>query len=265
MKVFAVIPARYNSSRFHGKALAEIDGVSIVVRTAKSAQKCLLIDEVWVATDDPKIRDNCRDNNINVVMTSKDHKTGTDRLTEAASILSQDDNNACFINVQGDEPFIEPDVIDKVAKSVLDGNRVVSAMSVIDNKEDLDSPNVTKVVCDKEGYALMISRSVIPFVKQGCETPVRYRQLGVFGFHRAALFQFNNLSQGPIEKAESIEFLRFLESKIPVKMVCVETNSIAVDTPDDLQKAIRAYSLNIIKEENIIDRKQKKYGMKSSG
>ena len=242
MKVFAIIPARYNSSRFPGKALAEIDGTSIVVRTAKSAQKCSLIDEVWVATDDTRIKVNCKDNNINVIMTSKSHKTGTDRLAEAASILCKDNSDACFINVQGDEPFIEPEVIDKVAKSILDGNRVVSAMSEIHSKEDLNSLNVTKVVCDKENYALMISRSVIPFAKQGCETPVRYRQLGVFGFHKLELFQFSNLSQGPAEKAESIEFLRFLESKIPVKMVCVKTNSIAIDVPDDLQKAIHIHS-----------------------
>tara|TARA_B100000683_G_C12446438_1_gene538310 strand:- start:930 stop:1517 length:588 start_codon:yes stop_codon:yes gene_type:complete len=191
-------------------------------------------------------------------MTRSDHATGTDRLTEAAFILSDKNTEACFINVQGDEPFIEPEVIDNVTRCVLSGHPVVSAMAKITCEQDLSSPNVTKVVVDKEGYAMMISRHPIPFVKEGCDDTQRYRQLGVFGFHKDMLMQFNSLEQGPIEKAESIEFLRFLEARVPVKMVCVETDSIAIDTPDDLTRAIRAYSLNISKSENIIDHNQKK-------
>lgn len=232
MKVLCVIPARYKSSRFPGKPLANIGGKPMVVRVYERIQEKLPAS--MVATDSNKIKEACIKHNIPCVITRSDHATGTDRLAEVADRYTSYD---VYINVQGDEPFLPLDSIDPIIEAVTT-HQISNGMAKITNPDDIEG-SIPKVVFDKKQFALYLSRLPIPAHKgeHKGEQPTLYKQVCIYGFSRESLLKFQQWERGPLERSEDIEILRFIEHNYPVKMVEVPTGSIAVDTPEDLVKA----------------------------
>jgi 3-deoxy-manno-octulosonate cytidylyltransferase (CMP-KDO synthetase) len=246
-RVVAVIPARYDSVRFPGKALALLDGRPVIEHVARRTAAAKSVDRTIVATDDRRIADaiaeSIADFGAEVVMTSSDHRTGTDRIGEAVK------NIRCevVVNVQGDEAAIEPWAIDEAVKPLLDDPGLAMSTLSADIKEegDLMSPNVVKVVTDKEGYALYFSRSPIPFCrddsaggKMGFErsSGLCKKHIGLYVFRRDFLEKYIELPMTPLERAESLEQLRVLESGYRIKVINTEYDVVGIDTPEDLER-----------------------------
>ncbi len=234
MRTVAIIPARYASSRFPGKPLAEIHGKPMIWHVYESARSVAPIDDVYVATDDERIIGACESLGISSFMTSAKHATGTDRLAECINRIDAD----FIVNIQGDEPMIAPDAIENVtlAMQSCDDPAVMAsnAYSVLGDPHDVLSHDVVKVSLTARSTALAFSRYAIPFAR-GARVTYR-KQLGLYCFRRKALELFSTLKPGPVEQSESVEMLRFLEHGHQVLMVEVEDRSIAVDTPFDLQR-----------------------------
>ena len=232
MKTVAIIPSRYKSTRFPGKPLAEINGKPMMWHVYQAALRVKEIDEVYVATEDGRIEAACKQLGLNVIMTGDHHFTGTDRLTECATKLDGD----LFVNVQGDEPMIEPSAIAAVTramKACKDPAIVATnGYTFIEDHAVVTSTNVVKVVISASSRALSFSRLPIPFTR-GAAVEYR-RQLGLYCFARRGLALFASLQPGPIERCESVEMLRFVENDHAVLMVEVEDNSVPVDTVEDL-------------------------------
>lgn len=231
MKVIGIIPARYNSSRFKGKPLALICGKPMIWWVYNQVRKSKKINEVIVATDDERIYNVCIDYGINVVITSKKHSTSTERLNEVANSKDAD----LYIAINGDEPLIDPNVIDSIIPDNKPTERyyVSNLMTEIKNPvEALDFTNI-KVVTDVDGYALMFSRSMIPYPKSSIEYNF-YKHVGVILYTKDALSFFASTSKGNLEKIEDINELRFIEHGIKIKMIKVVSNSLSVDTKADL-------------------------------
>ncbi|SFP12640.1 3-deoxy-manno-octulosonate cytidylyltransferase [Hydrogenimonas thermophila] len=232
-----IIPARLGSTRFPKKVLADIGGTPMVVATANAVKS---VDDVAVATDSKEVMDICKSNNIKAVMTSSEHKSGTDRINEAAARLGLDDNEI-IINVQADEPFIEPEVVEKLkqlVESTCNNNRIMicSAYKAI-SKEDAKDPNIVKVITDESGFAIYFSRSMIPYDRDGGFDSYK-GHLGLYGFTRRMLENFCNLPHAPLEHIEKLEQLRALSHGYAIAMTEVKTESFGIDTPEDLQRAI---------------------------
>lgn len=234
--ILAVIPARMNSSRFPGKPLADLLGKPMIIWVCEAAQKASMVDGVVVATDTEEIAEVCAKRHFDVVMTCKDHKTGTDRVAEVAKKRKAN----IYVNIQGDEPLIEPETIDKAVSQLIEARdfEVVNLCAKIENPEDLVDATVPKVAVGPERRAIFFSRSPIPYPKNP-NLITFYRQVCVYVFTKNALQIFSKLKQGPLETAEEIELLRFLENGIPIKMTEVKTRSFGIDTPSDLKEAIR--------------------------
>ena len=235
MKVIGVIPARYKSSRFPGKPLADIHGYPMVWWVYNNASKARLLDEVYVATDDERIENVCKHYSIPVCMTSDKHPTGTDRVAEVARKIKAD----LYVNIQGDEPMLGPDIINIAVEPFLSGViidfKVTNLMTTITGVSELINSTVPKVVTNSQGYGIFLSRSPIPFPKG--EIDIDYKkQVCVYGFLPEALDLFANTQRGFIEKCEDIEILRFIENGIKVKFIDVHYESVAVDTEKDLVK-----------------------------
>ncbi|MGW9205695.1 3-deoxy-manno-octulosonate cytidylyltransferase [Embleya sp. NPDC055664] len=229
----AVIPCRWGSSRFPGKPVADLGGRPLLWHVHQRCRQATRLDEVVVATDDERIADVCAKFAITCLMTGT-HATGTDRVAECAGYLDAD----AYINVQGDEPFIDPAAIDAVSRclsQVGPGVSAVNACAPIDNPATLVDHNAVKVVLGIDGSALMFSRQPIPYPRD--DRPCYLRQLGLYGFTAEGLASFQNLKQGPLERAEGIEMLRFLEHSHRVRMLVVQDIGMAVDTPEDLSRA----------------------------
>ncbi len=241
-RTVAVIPARYASSRFPGKPLTEILGRSLVHRVWERTVGALPADDVYVATDDDRIAEHGRDFGAQVVMTSPECLTGTDRVFEASQQIDAD----LFVNVQGDEPLIDPSDVTRViaAASELPGV-VVNAMCPITSLDDFRSVNVPHVAAAPDGRLLYMSRAAIPTTKE-LAFAWGWRQVCIYAFPRDALAAFAATgARTPLEALEDIEILRFLELGIPVHMVRLEQVSIAVDVPSDVDRveaALRAGS-----------------------
>jgi 3-deoxy-manno-octulosonate cytidylyltransferase (CMP-KDO synthetase) len=235
MKTAAVIPCRFQSSRFEGKPLALIGDKPMMWHVYQQAVKAESIDEVYIATDNQDIGAACDKLGMKWLMTSADHLTGTDRVAECARKLDAD----VIVNVQGDEPFILPESIDAVTKALLEskisGLAATNGYGIIESEEDVNDQGVVKVIFSASGIALSYSRLPIPLAFR--KPASHYRQLGLYAFHREALEFFAATSQGLIEESESVEMYRFVEHDKPVLMVEVEESGIAVDTPADLFKA----------------------------
>jgi 3-deoxy-manno-octulosonate cytidylyltransferase (CMP-KDO synthetase) len=232
-----IIPARLGSTRFPKKVLADIGGTPMVVATANAVKS---VDDVAVATDSKEVVDICADYNIKAVMTSSEHKSGTDRINEASARLGLDDNEI-IINVQADEPFIEPEVIEKLKQLVEstcsnDQIMICSAYKAISKEEALD-PNIVKVVTDESNFAIYFSRSTIPFDRDGVFRGYK-GHLGLYGFRKNMLEQFCNLPHSPLEDIEKLEQLRALSHGFKIAMIEVKTKSFGIDTPEDLQRAV---------------------------
>jgi 3-deoxy-manno-octulosonate cytidylyltransferase (CMP-KDO synthetase) len=238
LQVVAVIPARFASSRFPGKPLADIDGHSMIEHVYRRAGAASTVSRVIVATDDLRIATRVNDFGGHVRLTKPTHPTGTDRLAEVAATLDCD----IVVNVQGDEPLIDPRAIDQaVAPLVSDPSVPMTTLyKRITHPAELDDPNVVKMVVDRGGFALYFSRSPIPYVRnpKGGWPPL-YRHIGLYAYRRSTLLVLANLEPTPLERAESLEQLRALEHGIRIKAVETEYDSISVDTPQDLEQVRR--------------------------
>lgn len=229
--IAGIIPARYKSSRFPGKPLADICGKPMIFRVWEAVSKCECLDDVYVATDDEKIKEVCDYFRIKVVMTSDSCKTGTDRVAEACLKINAD----YVINIQGDEPLIDPSNISLVVDNLKTGHDIVNVMCPITAYVDVINPTIPKVVANKNNILVYMSRGPIPFPKSPLAfSGTYYKQQGLYGFTKAALRAFASLEEGYLESVEGVEILRFIENGFQVKMIEVSKPSISVDVPDDL-------------------------------
>ena len=229
MKVIGVIPARFNSTRFPGKVLANLRGKPIIQHVYERAKKAKRLDEILIATDDERVFKVAEKFGAKVVMTSKEHLTGTDRVSEAVKKLKAE----IVINIQADAPLINPLMIDKVAEVLLDDSNLIMAtlMKRIEKKGELCNPNIVKVVTDSQGFALYFSRSPIPYAKNNF---ISYKHIGAYGYRRKFLLTFVQLPRSPLEKMENLEQLRALENGYKIKMVQTDNDMIEIDTEEDL-------------------------------
>ncbi|MCA1796384.1 MAG: 3-deoxy-manno-octulosonate cytidylyltransferase [Geobacteraceae bacterium] len=238
MHVVAIIPARYASTRFPGKPLADIHGKPMLQHVYERTQQASLVDEVIIATDDERILAAAEKFGARAVLTSSHHETGTDRLAEVAAQLTHAD---LVVNVQGDEPMIVPEMID-TAIAPLQQQPDISMgtlMACIDSQEDFINPNVVKVVTDQFGLALYFSRSPIPCRRDAgsCATQMPgYRHIGLYVYRREFLLRYPQLAPTPLEQAEKLEQLRALEHGYRIHVALTAHSSMGVDTPEDLEK-----------------------------
>ena len=234
MKYIVVIPARYKSKRLPGKPLSKIGGLPMIVRTYNQCKKVLKKDQIIVATDSVKIKKVCDEYKINSLITSSKCLTGTDRVAEVAKKI----NCSFYINVQGDEPFFNPYDLKKLINIAKKKPReIINGYSEIKDKKLFFSPTIPKVVFDKNGYLLYMSRGPIPSNKR-YEFKKAWRQICAYSFPRKALIDFAKIKKKtPIESLEDIEILRFLEFGYKVKMIKMSDKSLAVDNNEDLEKA----------------------------
>jgi len=238
MKIIGVIPARYDSKRFPGKVLADLLGKPLIQRVYEQAKEAEILDDVLVATDSKKIFKVVENFKGKAIMTSTDCRSGTDRLAEVARGLDAD----IFVNIQGDEPLISPKVVTKVAQELIK-DKTISIATVarkITSLEELNNPNIVKVVIDNDRFALYFSRAQIPYVRNPIElkdvNSVSYKHIGLYAYSREFLLNFVQLEQTPLEKVEDLEQLRALENGYRIKVVITECDSIGVDTREDLEK-----------------------------
>lgn len=237
MKIIAVIPARYASTRFPAKLMQDLGGKTVILRTYEAAINTQLFDDVFVVTDSDLIYDEIISNDGKAIMSVKEHESGSDRIAEAVENLDVD----IVINVQGDEPFIDAEPLAKVIevfKHDLDKKvDLASLMREITNQEDINNPNNVKVVVDQNGFALYFSRSVIPYPREK-NVGVRYMQhIGIYAFRKQALLDFYSLPMQSLEASEKLEQLRYLEFGKRIKMVETTHVGIGIDTAEDLEKA----------------------------
>lgn len=241
-----IIPARLASTRFPNKILADIFGLPMVIKSAKNAAK---VDEVCVACDDISVLELCQSHNIRATLTSKDHQSGTDRCYEAAKKLGLP-SSEIIINLQADEPFLEPEILQALQSKMAQGAFMASCATHITKAQALD-PNVVKVAVDSSGNALYFSRSLIPYDRDGSADDSKMDSsylghLGVYGYSMESLKEFCSLpqsrEQSPLEHTEKLEQLRALYNGWRIAMVFVETQSIGIDSPEDLARALARFS-----------------------
>lgn len=238
LKVLCVIPARYASTRLPGKPLRDIAGKPMIVRVYERAKQAKKVQEVIVATDDERIRAAVEACGGRAVMTRCDHATGTDRLAEVAQKMTEYD---LIINVQGDEPLIEPAVIDALTEPFLieEDLSMATVKTKITDAVDMENPNNVKVVTDRAGNALYFSRAQIPYPRNaGAET---YKHIGIYAYRRDFLLTYAQMEQTPLERSESLEQLRVLESGRRIKVIETDAVFIGVDTEEDLAAVNKVY------------------------
>ncbi|MDT3737946.1 MAG: 3-deoxy-manno-octulosonate cytidylyltransferase [Candidatus Kapabacteria bacterium] len=234
MKVIALIPARYDSTRFPGKMLAVL-GDKTVIRTTYEAVKALgIFDDVFVVTDHHGIYEEITGNGGKAIMSLKNHDTGTDRIAEAAENLDAD----VVFNIQGDEPFVNSNALESLFGAFNDPNvDVATLMQKLDSENEIDNPNFVKVVTDLNDFIIYFSRSRVPYNRDGLSGIEYYEHIGVYAFRKDALLKFSKLSPTPNELAEKVEPIRFLENGMKIKVYRTEYMGIEIDTPEDLIKA----------------------------
>ena len=232
MKVLCVIPARYASTRLPGKPLSMIAGKPMIQHVYERACQAQLPNEVVVATDNELVEKAVLDFGGKAVMTSPDHPSGTDRLAEVALMYPDVD---VIVNVQGDEPMIPPEVIDRLAEAFNgDADLNMATMKVVMDEEDYENPAAVKVVTDQQGYALYFSRSLMPYPRNKPEGFKVFKHVGIYAYRRNFLLKYAALAPTPLEKAESLEQLRALENGYKIKVLESDFQGIGVDTPEDL-------------------------------
>lgn len=233
MKIVGVIPARYQSSRFPGKPLALIQDKPMIWWVYQQASKVTAFDELMVATDSDKIYEECEKLGIKVAMTSDKHPTGTDRLGEIAEKSDAD----FFVNIQGDEPLIEPRVIESIIdyKKAHPEVEVINTMAALKPDQDVNELSIVKAAAAKNDDLLYLSRSPIPRSKKGGKVDYK-RHLGLYGLSREALLFYSHTERGYLEGIEDVEMLRFMENGYRIKILEVVSDSIGVDNPEDIAK-----------------------------
>ncbi len=244
MNFIGIIPARYESTRFPGKPLAMIKDKPMIQWVYENARKAL--SKVYVATDDRRIFDAVKAFGGEVVETLPTHKSGTDRCAEAASILSATLNFDAVVNIQGDEPFIQAEQIELLKSCFEMETEIATLVKKIDNADEIFNINRPKVVLDNEQNALYFSRSPIPFIrgseeKDWLKANVFWAHIGMYAFKTDVLQKITRLKQGQLELAESLEQLRWLENGYKIKTAVTKTQSIGIDTPEDLTNALQLF------------------------
>ena len=238
MKVLCIIPARYASTRLPGKPLADIDGKPMICRIYERAREARLPYEVLVATDSEAVLEAVERGGGKAVLTAKDHATGTDRLAEVARARAEAD---VIVNVQGDEPLIDPAVIDRLAAAFEEDPalQMATLKTRMTEEAEMQNPNNVKVATDQSGYALYFSRSLLPYPRNAGAAV--YKHIGVYAYRRAFLLQYAAMEPTPLEQAESLEQLRALENGYKIKVLETDATFIGVDTPEDLAKVNAIY------------------------
>lgn len=236
VKVLAVIPARHGSSRFPGKPLVNIAGKPMIQHVVERVQRAQSVSQVVVATDEAAIQDAVQGFGGEAILTRRDHATGTDRVAEAAVHLPAD----IYVNVQGDEPLIDPGTVDALVAAMLEDETVQIAgpCVAIAHAKDIMDPNITKVVRDFDGNALYFSRAPIPWVRDRDESVAarHWKHIGMYAFRRDALLDFPTLPPGELERLEQLEQLRWLENGYRIRIVETEYDAISVDVPADVER-----------------------------
>ena len=249
MKFVGIIPARYASTRFPGKPLAMLGGKPVIQRVYEQVKDCF--DALYVATDDDRIKDAVLAFGGNVVMTSESCNNGTERCLDAYKRLALDCD--VIVNIQGDEPFIQPKQVESLIScfdsDATDIATLVKPFEAADGLERLECPNSPKVVIDEKGYAVYFSRSVIPYLRgveknKWLESHTFYKHLGIYAYRANLLETITTLPQSPMEKAESLEQLRWLENGYKIKVGVTDIETIGIDTPEDLERA-KAFAASI--------------------
>lgn len=240
MKIIGIIPARYNSSRFEGKPLADICGKPMIWYVYNQVKKVKEINEVYVATDDERIEKVCKNYDINVIMTKNTHKTPTDRIHEVSDKIDAD----IYLSINGDEPLIDPETIKAVIPNEeVNGIFVANIITTIEDPVEVVDFTNLKVVTNEKGEGIYISRSPIPYPKGSMDCKYK-KHVGVYAFNKEALDFYVNTKRGNLEKVEDIDLLRYIENRIKVNFIDVDCHTLSVDTPKDLDRVIE-----IIKKE----------------
>ncbi len=233
-KIVAFIPARYAATRFPAKLMQMLGNKSVIKTTYDNTIATNLFDEVWVVTDSEIIYNEIVNNGGKAVMSKKQHESGSDRIAEAIENMMVD----IVVNVQGDEPFVKREPLEKLLQVFEDEKvEVASLMQVLTTEKLINDPNYVKVAVDKNMNSLMFSRSAIPYKRDIHITPTYYEHIGVYAFKKQALLNFTNWQISPLEAAEKIECLRYLENGVLLKMVVTDYMGVEIDTPEDLEKA----------------------------
>jgi 3-deoxy-manno-octulosonate cytidylyltransferase (CMP-KDO synthetase) len=242
MNVIGVIPARYDSSRFPGKPLVDIGGKSMIQRVYEQCSKSTSLNKLIVATDDQRIADHVKLFGGNVTLTSINHQSGTDRCAEVANNYPEFD---FLINIQGDEPMINPDQIDLLCKCFENPNASIATLvKKISSNEELFNENTPKVILNKNNEAILFSRTAIPFIRgkakeNWIEYYTFYKHIGIYGFKTETLKNLNNLPVSALESAEALEQLRWIENGYRIHTAITDKESQAIDTPQDLEKLLK--------------------------
>ncbi len=241
MKVAAFIPARLDSRRFPGKLLKDLGGKPVIIRTWQSATQTGLFDEIYIVTDSPEIAGVCEEEGAKVLISRKNHFTGTDRIAEFAGKTLAD----IIINIQGDEPFIRKEPLEKIIEEFSRDNDkkidIISLMQPIETEEEFLSPDNVKVVVDKDNFAMYFSRSPIPYHRD-ISFSKAWKHIGIYAFRKNILEKIATLPHTDLEKLEKLENLRFLQYGLRIKMLPVKSGFIGIDTPEDLKKARKMYN-----------------------
>jgi len=234
MKVIAMIPARYEASRFPGKLMQLLGNKTVIRRTYEGTVETRLFDEVYVVTDNDKIEEEIQKVGGHVLRSKQKHESGTDRIAE----MARDREFDIIVNVQGDSPFVKKEPLQQVIEQFKDpAVQVVSMMRPITHPEDIQNPNVVKVVVDLKQNAIFFSRSVIPFPRDRQAASSYYEHIGVYAFRKEILLNFTTWSLTPLEKVEKLECLRLLEQGVSIRMVMTPDKGVEIDTPEDLERA----------------------------
>ena len=238
MKICAFIPARYAATRFPAKLMQPLGDKTVIRHTYDNTLATGLFSDVFVVTDSTIIFDEITNNGGKAIMSIRSHESGSDRIAEAIADLDID----VVVNVQGDEPFVKKEPLQKLLEVFKDSSqnvRVASLMQVLTSQQNIEDPNYVKVAIDKNNNALFFSRSVIPYPRSTESVITYYEHIGVYAFKKEALLAFTNWEMTPLEAAEKIECLRYLENGVAIKMVTTNYMGVEIDTPEDLEKAAK--------------------------
>ena len=233
MIIVAAIPARYAATRFPGKLMQVLGNKTIIRHVYDNTVSTGLFNDVFVVTDSDIIYKEIKDSGGKVIMSKKEHESGSDRIAEAIAEMNID----VIVNVQGDEPFIKKEPLEKLVSLFNDDSIQVASLMRKISKEEALNPNNVKVVTDRSGYALYFSRSIVPYQRDGKTNAEYFLHVGVYAYKKDALINFTKLPQSSLEKIEKLEQLRYLENDIKIKMAETDYNNIAIDTPEDLERA----------------------------
>lgn len=234
MKNIIVIPARYNSQRLKGKVLLKLKGKTILEWVLEKASKSKLAHNIVVATEDIRVYEHVEKLGYRCFLTSREHKSGTDRISEVLNKLNE---YYYIVNLQADEPFIDPKIIDSIFEKLHTDEEVdiVTPITEIKDEREIDNPNVVKAVFDKNYFAIYFSRSAIPYNRSG--NAIYYKHIGIYGYKRDSLFRLVNFPISKLEEIEGLEQLRAIENRLKVRCILVDYSGISIDTIEDLERA----------------------------